>query len=69
MLTIAAVAVEVFARSGASDAVITWTLGGGLSLTLIASFFRVGPSQTRVVEIEAEVAAPQSEVMSGETKQ
>lgn len=65
MLTIVAVAVQVFARSGASESVITWTLSAGLCLTLIASFFRVGPDRTRVVEIESEVAAPQSDVMAG----
>lgn len=67
MLTIAAVAAEVFARAGASDAVITWTLSAGLCLTLVASFFRVGPENTRVVEIEAEMAAPQSDVMAETT--
>lgn len=60
MLTIAAVAVEVFARAGASERVITWTLAAGLCLTLIASFFRVGPGQTRVSEIELEMAAPEA---------
>lgn len=60
MLTIAAVAVEVLARAGASDRVITWTLSGGLCLTMIASFYRVGPGETRVSEIEPEVAAPEA---------
>lgn len=60
MLTIAAVAVEVLARAGASERVLTWILAAGLCLTLIASFFRVSPDQARISELEPEVAAPEA---------
>lgn len=59
MLTIAAVAVEVLSRAGASSGAITWTLAAGLTLTLIAAFFRVDGGQ-RVSGMEPAMAAPQA---------
>ncbi len=62
VLTIAAVAVEVLARSGASGEAITWTLAAGLCLTLIAAVLPVtelGP----LARTEPATVAP--EVWSG----
>jgi hypothetical protein len=66
MLTIAAVAVEVLARAGASHDALAWTIAAGLSQTLVAAFFKVGEAPT-LAEIESAMAAPEAwdEVDSG----
>ncbi|MBK8478833.1 MAG: cation:proton antiporter [Opitutaceae bacterium] len=59
MLTIAAVAVEILARAGASQQALAWTLASSLSLTLAAALFRSG-TDASLAEIEPTMAAPQA---------